>query len=174
MLCLFKVDFLKRNIKRHEKHNWDSLAAEIQLKPQLLPVSHLLSKVKDRPMFCHTTAHWNCKENQISSVSKEKLSHVCVLSGRAVAGKELRQMQAGVVSYSWNTSYRQRGHVGVGKWTWAGVNIDELLGISPTGLTDATTSMSPPSRRDCLPGEDAARNLHYRCVTISDVEVPPG
>lgn len=54
------------------------------------------------------------------------------------------------------------------------MNIDEPLGISPAGLTDGTTSMSLPSRRDCLPGEDAARNLHYRCMTISDVEVPPG
>lgn len=62
--------------------------------------------------------------------------------------------------------------VGVGKWTWAGVNIDELLDISPAGLTDGTTSMSQPSKRDCLPGEDAVRNLHYRCITISDVEVP--
>lgn len=120
-------------------------------------------------MFCHSTPQWNCKESQISYVSKEKLNHVCVRSGRALAGKEPRQMQAGVVSYSWKTSYRQRGHVGVGKWTWAGVNIDELSDISPVGLTDGTSSKSPPSRRDCLLGEDGARQMlnNFRCWSPS-------
>jgi len=53
------------------------------------------------------------------------------------------------------------------------VSIDELLDVCFAGLTDGTTSVSPPSK-DCPPGEDAARSPRFRCVTISDVEVPGG
>lgn len=53
------------------------------------------------------------------------------------------------------------------------MNIDELLDICFAGLTDGTISMSPPCR-DHPSGEDAARNSHFRCITISDVEVPCG
>lgn len=53
------------------------------------------------------------------------------------------------------------------------MNTDELLDVCFAGLTDGTISMSLPSR-DSPSGEDAAGNLPFRCITISDVEVPRG
>lgn len=177
MSCLFKLIFLKRNIKRHKKHNiavrfscsWNTVKSTTAT-----GVSHLLNKVKDRSMFCHTTPQWNCKENQISSVSKEKLSHVCVYSGRAVAGKEPRQSWSGFLQLKdFLQAERTRGCREVNlswcEYRWA-------LRYFPCCLTDGTTSMSLPSRRDSRPGccKKLTLQMHnnFRCWSPSWVKQP--